>query len=274
MGVQGDFKIQNVNSTDSERMFALVPCAGVGARAGSELPKQYVSVAGKPMVEHSLRALQAVDRLHSIVVVLAPDDTLFPAKLAELPRTQVCYQGGATRADTVRKGLQVLQQMGCQPHDWVLVHDAARCLVRPEWINRLIDACQADAVGGLLAMPLADTLKSADSALSALSRDAPLSRVAVTLHREGKWAAQTPQMFRWGMLYQALEQAAGHNQIMTDESSAIEALGYCPILVLGASENFKVTYPDDFDMAEVLLSRRVSKMAAHLENSLKCVLKS
>ena len=244
-------------------MFALVPCAGVGARAGGRLPKQYQSVAGKPMIEHSLRALQAVERLHRILVVLAPDDSLFPPNLADLAQTHVCYQGGATRADTVRNGLQVLQQMGCQPNDWVLVHDAARCLIRPEWINRLMDACQSDAVGGLLATPVADTLKSASAQLPTLS-PAPLSnqsaigqpaRVRATVSREDKWAAQTPQMFRWGMLNKALAQAAERNQLITDESSAMEALGYAPILVHGALENFKVTYPDDFALAEVILRR-------------------
>lgn len=236
-------------------MFALVPCAGVGARAGGHLPKQYQIVAGKPMIEHSLRALQAVERLHSILVVLAPNDGLYPPNLAHLPQTHVCYQGGATRADTVRNGLQVLQQMGCQPNDWVLVHDAARCLVRPDWVNRLIDACQSDAVGGLLATPVADTLKSASVALSGQSGIAQPTRVKATVSREDKWAAQTPQMFRWGMLHQALAQAAERNQPITDESSAIEALGYAPILVPGALENFKVTYPDDFAMAEVLLQK-------------------
>jgi 2-C-methyl-D-erythritol 4-phosphate cytidylyltransferase len=236
-------------------MFALVPCAGVGARAGGRLPKQYQSVAGKPMIEHSLRALQAVERLHRILVVLAPDDSLFPQNLADLAQTHVCYQGGATRADTVRNGLQVLQQMGCQPNDWVLVHDAARCLIRPEWINRLMDACQSDAVGGLLATPVADTLKSALVTLSGQSGIAQPARVKATVSREDKWAAQTPQMFRWGMLHKALAQAAEHNQLITDESSAMEALGYAPILVHGALENFKVTYPDDFALAEVLLRR-------------------
>lgn len=219
------------------------------------MPKQYQMVAGKPMIEHSLRALQAVERLHGILVVLAPNDGLFPQNLAGLPHTQLCYQGGATRADTVRNGLQVLQQMGCQPHDWVLVHDAARCLIRAEWINRLIDACQSDAVGGLLATPVADTLKSASVALSGQSANTKPARVKTTVSREDKWAAQTPQMFRWGMLHQALAQAAECNQPITDESSAIEALGYAPILVPGALENFKVTYPDDFAMAEVLLQK-------------------
>ncbi|HZF79795.1 MAG TPA: 2-C-methyl-D-erythritol 4-phosphate cytidylyltransferase, partial [Rubrivivax sp.] len=126
--------------------------------------------------------------------------------------------------------------------DWVLVHDAARCLVRPGWIDALIDACLADAVGGLLALPLADTLKQAVN-----------GRVAATLDRTAKWQAQTPQMFRWGLLHEALGRA---DEAVTDEASAVEALGHAPLLVPGALENFKLTFPSDFVLAERLLRSR------------------
>ena len=128
-----------------------------------------------------------------------------------------------------------------QPHDWVLVHDAARCLIRPEWVDRLIDACIDDEVGGLLAVPVADTLKQ--------ERD---GRVASTVDRAGRWAAQTPQMFRLGLLQHALEHAGAS---VTDESSAIEALGHSPRLVAGDPANFKLTWPSDFELAERLLRR-------------------
>jgi 2-C-methyl-D-erythritol 4-phosphate cytidylyltransferase len=147
--------------------------------------------------------------------------------------------GGDTRAQTVANGLDELQVHGAQADDWVLVHDAARCLVRPEWVDRLIDACLDDAVGGLLALPLADTLKQEAG-----------GRVVATVSREGKWAAQTPQMFRLGLLRQALARAGAW---VTDESSAIEALGLAPKLVPGEAENFKLTYPGDFALAERLL---------------------
>ena len=127
-------------------------------------------------------------------------------------------------------------------HDWVLVHDAARCLLRPEWVDRLIDACLADEVGGLLALPLADTLKSARG-----------DRVAATLDRSGKWLAQTPQMFRLGLLQRALAQAGAD---VTDESSAVEALGLAPRLVPGEIENLKLTWPADFALAARLLETR------------------
>jgi 2-C-methyl-D-erythritol 4-phosphate cytidylyltransferase len=155
---------------------------------------------------------------------------------------QVAACGGATRAQSVANGLAALLQRGALPDDWVLVHDAARCLITSAQINALIDACAADAVGGLLALPLPDTLKAAKD-----------GRVAGTLERSDKWLAQTPQMFRIGALQFAL-QAAG--DAVTDESSAIEFVGQSPLLVEGSAQNFKVTYPQDFALAHsVLLSR-------------------
>lgn len=227
------------------RCYALVPCAGVGARSGAAGPKQYELVAGRPMVAHTLAALAAVPRLAATLVVLAADDAQFDAAVPgfEGERGWVARCGGATRAETVANGLAVLRERGAQPHDWVLVHDAARCLIRPEWVERLIDECMADEVGGLLALPVADTLK-------AQGRD---TRVAATIDRGGKWAAQTPQMFRLGLLAPALAHAGAG---VTDESSAIEALGHEPKLVRGEWENFKLTWPGDFALAERLLATR------------------
>lgn len=139
-------------------------------------------------------------------------------------------------------GLAELRRRGAQPHDWVLVHDAARCLLQPGWVQRLMAACAGDEVGGLLALPVADTLKQEAG-----------DRVAATVDRAGKWAAQTPQMFRLGLLAHALRGAGAG---VTDEASAVEALGYRPKLVRGDFENFKVTWPGDFALAERLLSTR------------------
>ena len=222
--------------------FALVPCAGTGSRAGADLPKQYVTIAGRAVVAHTLAALLEVDRLQSILVVLAPDDVEFE-RAAQLPPgsvVRVARAGGSTRARTVANGLAALLGQGARPDDWVLVHDAARCLVRPAWVDRLIDACSADPVGGLLALPVADTLKSAQG-----------GRAVATLDRRTTWQAQTPQMFRIGALAEALD-AAG--DAVTDEASAIERSGKAPLLVPGALENFKLTYPADFALAERLLS--------------------
>jgi 2-C-methyl-D-erythritol 4-phosphate cytidylyltransferase / 2-C-methyl-D-erythritol 2,4-cyclodiphosphate synthase len=220
---------------------ALVPCAGVGERAASAGPKQYTSVAGRSVVAHTLDALARVPRLVRTLVVLAPEDTQFEAAAPGFAGI-VERIGGATRAASVRAGLAALERHGALADDWVLVHDAARCLVAPAAIERLIDACIGDAVGGLLALPLGDTLKQADG-----------ERCTATLDRRGKWLAQTPQMFRLGTLSQALA-AAG--DAVTDDASAIEALGLAPLLVPGEADNFKLTWPEDFARAErVLVSR-------------------
>jgi 2-C-methyl-D-erythritol 4-phosphate cytidylyltransferase len=147
----------------------------------------------------------------------------------------------------VRQGLAAwcAQPDGPQPQDWVLVHDAARCLVTPAQIQALMDACLGDAVGGLLALPLADTLKAEVD-----------GRVSHTLERAHKWLAQTPQMFRFGALAQALEAAAAQGAPVTDEASAMEAQGLAPLLVSGSAQNFKVTYPQDFRLAQAVLSSR------------------
>lgn len=226
------------------RCYALVPCAGVGSRAGDGGPKQYRLVAGRPVVAHTLQALAALPELAATLVVLSPEDTQFEQVMPGFTGEQrwVARCGGASRAETVANGLDELLARGAQPHDWVLVHDAARCLLRPEWVQRLLDACRDDEVGGLLALPVADTLKQEQD-----------GRVSATVDRAQKWAAQTPQMFRLGLLKPALA-AAG--PAATDEASAVEALGHAPRLVRGELENLKVTWPEDFALAERLLATR------------------
>ena len=232
--------------TDSDaaaaaRLYALVPSAGVGERSGASGPKQYQMLGSRSVLSHTLVALEGVTRLAEVLVVLSPADTQFAPHVAGF-KAVVAPCGGATRAQTVRNGLDVLLARGARRDDWVLVHDAARCLVRPEWIDALIDACLDDPVGGLLALPVADTLKN--------ERD---GRVDATLERRGKWQAQTPQMFRIGMLIDALDHAGPG---VTDDASAIEAAGLAPRLVASSLENFKVTYPADFELAERLLKGR------------------
>ena len=230
------------------RLFALVPCAGIGARSGTVGPKQYATVAGRSLVAHTLAALAAVPRLSATLVVLGVDDTQFEAAVPTFDGW-VTRVGGATRAQSVANGLTELARRGARPSDWVLVHDAARCLLRAAWVDALIDACVDDAVGGLLALPLADTLKSEGDG-------ARQGRVQATVPRGGKWLAQTPQMFRLGALRDALAAAQGGSLEISDEASAIEAAGASPRLVPGSIENFKVTYPADFDLAERLLRAR------------------
>ena len=223
------------------RLFALVPCAGAGTRAAAGRPKQYVPIAGRAMVAHTLAALSGVQRLGGTLVVLSRDDDEFERHVPG-DACWACRCGGATRAQSVANGLDELARRGAGDDDWVLVHDAARCLVRPQWVDRLIDGCAGHPVGGLLALPVADTLKQAVD-----------EGVAATLDRAGKWAAQTPQMFRLEVLRRALAQAGGE---VTDESSAVELLGLVPRLVLGDFENFKITTPGDFDIARRLLETR------------------
>jgi 2-C-methyl-D-erythritol 4-phosphate cytidylyltransferase len=221
----------------SPRLWGLIPCAGNGSRSGAVGPKQYQQIAGKPMVMHTLAAFATVQRLTATMVVVSAGDTFFDHSPVLV---ETC--GGATRAQSVTNGLDALLKRGAAPADWVLVHDAARCLITSEQINTLIDACLPDEVGGLLALPLPDTLKSATG-----------GRVAATLERSDKWLAQTPQMFRLGELRSALQSAG---DAVTDESSAIEFSGRSPLLVEGSAQNFKVTYPQDFALAQsVLLSR-------------------
>jgi len=234
----------NPTMTVTERCFALLPCAGSGQRAGTAQPKQYEPLAGWPLVVHTLRALAAVPMLERGLVVVAPDDTRMALLLTEFPQAgfEVAPVGGATRAASVLAGLQHLMASGAHRDDWVLVHDAARCLIQPVDVQRLIDACRGDPVGGLLAQPLADTLKMARH-----------GRVQGTLDRSDKWQAQTPQMFRCGLLLDALLQAGAS---VTDEASAVEHLGHSPLLVRGSAHNFKVTYPEDFALADALLRAR------------------
>jgi 2-C-methyl-D-erythritol 4-phosphate cytidylyltransferase len=230
----------------TEHLHLLVPAAGTGSRAGTAQPKQYQPLAGQPMVLHTLRALMAVPGVTSLSVVVSPDDTRMAALLAAEPalaRVRVHAVGGATRAASVTGGLQALRDQGAADTDWVLVHDAARCLVQPEWIGHLIQCCRQDPVGGLLAVPLPDTLKQADAD----------GRVQATWPRADKWLAQTPQMFRLGELWRALRQAGDP---VTDEASAMEAMGFKPLLVRGHALNFKVTYAEDLSLAEWVLAAR------------------
>ena len=231
---------------DESRLYALVPCAGVGERAGTAGPKQYETLAGSTVVGHTLGALAQVRRLHQVLVMLSPTDARFDTLLPSFAGW-VDRRGGATRAATVAAGLDVLLERGARVTDWVLVHDAARCLIRAEAVDALIDACLDDVVGGLLALPVADTLK----------RAAPgTDRVGATVERAQMWQAQTPQRFRIGMLQDALASAAALGALVTDEASAIEALGHAPRLVRGDLENLKVTFPPDFALAERLLRSR------------------
>jgi 2-C-methyl-D-erythritol 4-phosphate cytidylyltransferase len=234
----------------SGRFWGLVPCAGTGSRAvpagaAVALPKQYQPVAGRPLVMHTLTAFAGVVRLAGTLVAVAPGDRFLDAYPHATYFTVEC--GGPTRAETVLGGLRALLARGALATDWVLVHDAARCLITTQLIDALIDACSGDAVGGLLGHKLADTLKTATDGPGGV-------RVASTVDRSDKWLAQTPQMFRIGPLIGAIERVGPS---VTDEASAMEAAGLHPRLVPGGAQNFKVTYPDDFALATAVLTQRM-----------------
>ena len=217
----------------------------------SEVPKQYLPLLGRPLIQHTLAVFVACPRISSITLVLSADDAFWDAADSALSaKIQVRRCGGATRAATVLNGLQALQDQ-INPDDWVLVHDAARPGLSAHLLNQLLDTLQNDPVGGLLAIPLADTLKRADRE----------QRVANTEPRESLWQAQTPQMFRYELLKRAL-QAAGDvaaNGSPTDEAQAVEALGFKPKLVPGELRNLKITYPQDLALVEAILSADLNK---------------
>jgi 2-C-methyl-D-erythritol 4-phosphate cytidylyltransferase len=225
-------------------LFALIPAAGAGSRMLGGAPKQYQRLAGKPMLWHALRALDSA-RIETLFVVLAKDDRAFGALdwSAFEGRLEPLYCGGATRAESVHNGL-IAAMAGIDADDWVLVHDAARpCLPRAD-LERLIAECEGDAIGGILALPVAETVKRV------AKDEAGVARVAKSEDRSQLWLAQTPQMFRVGLLAQALHGAKAE---VTDEASAIEQLGLQPRLVAGSRRNIKVTYPEDLAIAEAIL---------------------
>lgn len=220
----------------SERCHAVVPAAGGGTRLGAAMPKQYLDLGGECMLHRTIDALLAESRIGRIVVVVSPDDERRPPDGRFDGRVEFAPVGGASRADSVAAGLERLQ---AGDDDWVLEHDAARPGLSLHALARLIDEVGDDPVGGLLALPVADTVKRCDDD----------GRACATVDRERLWAAQTPQMFRAGLLRQAL---AGDRLGITDEASAVERLGLRPLLVRGEPANFKVTLAEDLRMARAL----------------------
>lgn len=220
------------------RYHVLIPAAGSGSRIGAELPKQYLPLVGKPLIQHTLGLFCQHPAMSAIYVVLGAHDTHWQAYPD--PRVKVLRCGGESRAQTVLNGLQAMAAAVTE-QDWVLVHDAARPCLSIALLDKLINECADDPVGGLLAVPVADTLK----------RAGPDGRVTNTEPRAELWRAQTPQMFRYHMLREAL--TASRDVAPTDEAQAMEWLGYAPRLVLGDGHNLKVTYPEDIVMAELIL---------------------
>ncbi|MDP3210517.1 MAG: 2-C-methyl-D-erythritol 4-phosphate cytidylyltransferase [Methylotenera sp.] len=226
------------------RFHIVIPAAGIGNRMETAIPKQYLPISGKPMISYSIQTFFASLRIASIHLALSPEDYFWRnLDLAANSRLQLHYTGGETRAQTVLNTLYAMKSQ-VDVDDWILVHDAARPGLTLALLDTLLNSLENDAVGGLLALPLADTLKQSNAD----------DRVKTTIPRDGLWQAQTPQMFRYRLLTNALESFDG---VPTDEAQAIEALGFEPKLVTGSLRNMKVTYPQDMALMELFIQKEI-----------------
>ena len=228
-----------------DKCWAVLPAAGIGRRMEAKLPKQYLEVAGTTVLEHSLLALLACEFIERVVVVISPEDTIAAGlDCLNSPRV-ILADGGKQRSDSVLAGLLALERVA-STSDWVLVHDAARPCVSTGDIVRLAQQVCDEGVGGILAIPLVDTVKKADNK----------GRVDATVDRQLLWCAQTPQMFRLGLLRAALCSAAVKGLAITDEASAMELAGEAVQLVVGSPSNLKVTVAGDLPLVEFYLSQQ------------------
>lgn len=218
----------------------IIPAAGNGTRMVNVLPKQYLPLAGKPIIAHIIQTFFNHPNIAAIHLALSPEDKFWHSlSLNRESRLHIHYTGGESRSETV---LNTLNAMRVDNNDWVLVHDAARPGLSHESLNRLLDTLATDEVGGLLALPVADTIKKSNE----------INLVDQTISRQNLWQAQTPQMFRYAMLKKAL---AEYDGLPTDEAEAIESLGFSPKLVHGELRNLKVTYPEDLALLEMIFEK-------------------
>ncbi len=229
----------------------IIPAAGTGSRMANVLPKQYMPLAGKPIISHTIEVFFSNPRISSIHLALSADDAFWRSlSLDPASKLKLHYTGGNSRSETVLNSLQaLLNDSKIADDDWVLVHDAARPGLTNNLLNHLLNTLEHDAVGGLLALPVADTLKEADAK----------NRIVKTIPRDSLWQAQTPQMFRAKTLQQALQSFDG---APTDEAQAIEALGLNPKLVQGELRNMKVTFPQDLALLELLFAAKTNEVKA------------
>lgn len=234
--------------SQTRRCFAIVPAAGVGKRVGGDIPKQYLSINGKTILEHTLLELLAVERIEKIIVPVGRDDDYWrELSVFSSPRIEVTA-GGAERVDSVLAGLKYCAR-NASAQDWVLVHDVARPCIQRQSVNDLIDTLQHHPVGGLLAVPATDTIKQAASHQSQTVAEK-------TVDRSQLWHAQTPQMFGLQLLTQAIEKGLANHADITDEASAVELQGLQPLLVEGLRSNIKVTRPEDIALAAYYLKNK------------------
>jgi len=230
----------------ASQCWAVVPAAGIGTRMGSEIPKQYLKLGEKSVIEHSIHTLLTHPMVTGVIVALQENDPFWPNIHWQSEKPLLTTVGGAERVDSVLNGLTALNDRADE-EDWILVHDAARPCVTAADISRLIDSVQASGLcGGLLAMPVRDTMKRGDAN----------RQIVATVEREALWHAQTPQMFRYAALLEALQLAKQNHVNVTDECSAFEYLGEKPLLVECGAHNLKITHPEDLLLADIYLNRR------------------
>lgn len=231
---------------ETPKVVAIIPAAGIGSRMNADCPKQYLQVAGKTIIEHTINALLLNPLVSNIVVALSPDDSYFATlEVASNPRVTTVH-GGKERADSVLAGLNLLAQNEQMQNRWVLVHDAARPCLHQDDLNKIIQLSTTDYCGGILAAPVRDTMKRSVKTSDVIDH---------TVERDALWHALTPQFFPLILLRDCLSKALKENAIITDEASALEYCGYQPVLVSGRTDNLKVTRPEDLALAEFYLSR-------------------
>ncbi len=236
--------MNNLEKNKAQQYWAVVPAAGVGSRMAAQIPKQYLEIDDKTVLEHTLNALLVHPAIDGVVVAVSKGDPYWPKINITTTKPIIQIEGGKERCHSVYNGLKALSGRITQD-DWVLVHDAARPCLRYTDIDKLINELSMHPVGGLLAVPVRDTLKKAQRN----------NLVDQTIDRTGLWQAQTPQMFRYGLLKTALFQALETDAIVTDEASAIELCGHQPKLIEGHTDNIKITLPEDLELAAHYLSK-------------------
>jgi 2-C-methyl-D-erythritol 4-phosphate cytidylyltransferase len=230
------------------RYWFVIPAAGIGSRMGTDKPKQYLMLGNKTILEHTITRILSLPNLAGIVVPLNSQDNLWTSlTILQHPLVHTIH-GGAQRADSVLNGLNYLADKA-HPKDWVLVHDAARPCVTIDNIQKLCDDLVGDEIGGILAVPVSDTLKQVAS----------INKIQTTVARSALWQAQTPQLFRYNLLRDCLMQTLARGENITDESSAVELCGYQPKVVEGRSDNIKITRADDLLLAEFILQQQETR---------------
>lgn len=230
------------------KYYAIIPAAGISSRMQAEKPKQYFTLQSEPILQRVVNLFSCFEHIEKVIVVLNAKDIWWPSLSLSHPEKIMTVIGGVERMHSVFLGLEFLKDF-VDDHDFVLVHDAARPLLKTSHIDYLLSEIKNHEVGGLLGLPIVDTLKKVNSK----------NEVEATISREGLWQAQTPQCFRYGILKAALENVLSQNQLVTDESSAVEMMDLKPKMVLGSTENIKITYFEDIALVEKMLRGGVGR---------------